>query len=79
MNNSIIDVYYVPSGWVGFGPSIADVIRSWDDTLYIETNVKELAGKGRRVDWTPDGLIYINRQMINGGLTDLEVFRLNAG
>ena len=79
MNNSIIDVYYVPTGYVGFCPSIANVIRSWDDSLYIETNVKELAGAGRQVHWTAEGTIFIDRQMINGGLVDLEIFRLNAG
>jgi hypothetical protein len=79
MNNSVIDVYYVGSPIVGFYPSIVNVIRSWDDSLYIETNVQELAGERRRVDWTPDGIIYIDRQMISGGLSTLERFMLNAG
>jgi len=78
MRNSNIDVYYIPSNIVGIHPSVASVIRSWDGSLYIECNVKELAGANRQINWTQDGIIFINGDMINGGLSSLEKFILNG-
>jgi len=78
MNTSIVDVYYVSSNVVGFHPSVASIIRSWDGSLYIECNVKELAGANRQIHWTADGTLYINRQMINGGLLLMEKMMLNS-
>ena len=63
-----IDVYYVPCDIQGFHPSTAHVFRSWDGSLYIETNVKALAGARRRVQ-VLDSIIFISGIMINGGLS----------
>ena len=77
MRTLALDVHYVPSTWSGFGPSIANVIQSWDDSLYIETNVRELAGRVRWVCWGQDGFMTISGELINGGLTPMEKFILN--
>lgn len=78
MRNSIIDVYYVPTDIVGFHPSEASVVRSWDGSLYIETNVKVLAGANRQINWTQDGTIFINGEMINCALSSIGKFMLNG-
>lgn len=78
MKSSIIDVYYVPSNIVGIHPSMASIIRSWDESLYIECNVKELAGANRQINWTQNGPLYISGHMINCGLDLKETMMLNG-
>ena len=52
-----MDVFYtpserpsgVPSDVPVYGPATVDVRRSWDGSLYAETNVRELAGPDRQI------------------------------
>jgi hypothetical protein len=76
MNERILDVYYV-AGNGEVGPSIANIIRGWDGLVYIETNVKPLAGEGRLIQWSDDGIIRIEGEMINGGLGIEDKYKLS--
>ena len=45
----IMDVYFVSSNCETATAAIVDIYRSWDDSLYAETNVRDLAGPNRVV------------------------------
>jgi hypothetical protein len=73
-NSCCLDVYYVQSrGVIGAQASVANVIKSWDGSLYIETNVQVLAGPRRTIRWTNAGQISIGGETLNGGLNWHEV------
>ena len=77
MNASIIDVYYVPYGKPGaFCGTAANIIRSWDGSVYIECNVPQVAGELRLVQWSDDGILWIEGHMLNGGLSMHDKYKL---
>ena len=43
----VMDVFYVPDDIKGYTCAVLDVQRSWDGTLYGETNVLDWAGRRR--------------------------------
>ena len=48
----LMDVFYLPC--LCAYPKCYTVYRSWDDSYYAETNVREVAGPSRRVSVNPD-------------------------
>ena len=76
-----LDVYYVPDNLPPgtLTCSVSKVCKSWDESLYIETNVKGLAGHSRRITLLSDGTMFISGGVINGGLMPNQVSLFNAG
>lgn len=42
----VVDTFFVSTGPVATGPC-AELIKSWDGSMYAETNIIEVAGPGR--------------------------------
>jgi len=45
----LMDVYYAGCDIVGFTASIINIVKSWDGSIYAETNCVEVAGPNKNV------------------------------
>jgi len=62
----LLDIYQVKSEIEGHCASSLSIVRSWDGSLYGETNAP-IHGR-KTVEVHKDGVVFVEGHMINGGL-----------